>query len=86
MLFVYTNPSTTASGGIGGGAKATKHRMLYPLMKRAVLEVAAREGLVVDKKFEIENPSELTEADVLDELHPRAAAKSSFSRPKRPGR
>jgi twinfilin-like protein len=79
LLFIYTNPST-------GGTKAIKNRMLYPLMKRAVVEAAAREGLTVDKRFEVENPAELTEEDVLEELHPKAEVKQTFSRPKRPGR
>ncbi len=61
--------------------------MMYPLMKRAVLEVADREaGLALDKKFDVEEPSELTEASVLAELHPHVEARKGFSRPKRPGR
>ena len=79
LLFIYTNPST-------GGPRAIKNRMLYPLMKRAVVEAAAREGVVVIKKFEVAEPAELTEEDVLEELHPRAEVKQGFSRPKRPGR
>ncbi|KAK1756487.1 hypothetical protein QBC47DRAFT_380049 [Echria macrotheca] len=79
VLFFYTCPVTP-------GAKAIKFRMMYPLMKRAVLEIAAREGLTVDKKFEVEETDEITEAGVLDELHPRVEEKKAFSRPKRPGR
>lgn len=80
LLFFYTCPAT-------GGRKAIKDRMLYPLMKRAVLEIANKEcGLEVDKKFEVEEPGEITEASVLEELHPKAEVKKAFSRPKRPGR
>jgi twinfilin len=80
LLFFFTSPMTP-------GAKAIKFRMMYPLMKRAVLEVAAREaGLTVDKKFELEDPAEITEQLVLEELHPRVEEKKAFSRPKRPGR
>lgn len=80
MLFFFTNPSM-------GGTKAVKTRMLYPLMKRAVLEVAASNcGLTVDKKFEVEEPGEITEQSVNDELHPKAQVRQGFSRPKRPGR
>lgn len=69
------------------GRKAIKDRMMYPLMKRAVLEMASGEcGLTVDKKFEVEEPSEITEESVLDELHPKIEVKKAFSRPKRPGR
>lgn len=79
LLFIYTNPST-------GGKKAIKSRMLYPLMKRAVLDIAAREGATVDKKFEVEEPAEITEELVLQELYPQEVQKQAFSRPKRPGR
>ena len=69
------------------GNKAIKSRMLYPLMKRAVLEVAANEaGLTLDKKFEVEDPSEITEESVMDDLHPKAQTRQGFSRPKRPGK
>ncbi|KAM0561970.1 hypothetical protein ACHAPJ_002411 [Fusarium lateritium] len=80
ILFFYTCPSTA-------GNKSIKFRMMYPLMKRSVLEVAEREaGLKLEKKFEVEEPSEITEQSVLDDLHPKVAARQGFSRPKRPGR
>ncbi|KAI0377149.1 actin depolymerizing protein [Hypomontagnella monticulosa] len=80
VLFFYTNPPTP-------GTKAIKYRMLYPLMKRAVLEVATKEaGIQVEKKFELEDPSEITEESVLSELFPEAETKTAFRRPKRPGR
>lgn len=80
LLFIYTCPAT-------GGRKAIKDRMLYPLMKRAVLEMASSEcGLTIEKKFEVEEPSEITEDAVLTDLHPKVEVKKAFSRPKRPGR
>lgn len=80
LLFFYTCPATT-------GNKAIKKRMLYPLMKRAVLEIAEREaGLQLDKRFEVEEPAELTDQSVLDDLHPKATVRQGFGRPKRPGR
>ena len=80
ILFFYTCPVTP-------GNKAIKARMLYPLMKRAVLEVAGKEAeLTIEKKFEVEEPTEITEESVMEELHPKAAARTGFSRPKRPGR
>lgn len=80
LLFFYTCPVTP-------GNRAIKSRMLYPLMKRAVLAVAEKEaGLQLDKKFEVEEPSEITEQTVMDDLHPKVAAREGFSRPKRPGR
>ncbi|OTB17777.1 hypothetical protein K445DRAFT_9633 [Daldinia sp. EC12] len=80
ILFFYTCPVSAAT-------KAIKFRMMYPLMKRAVLEVATREaGLNVEKKFELEDPSEITEQSVTSELFPEAEVKTGFRRPKRPGR
>ena len=69
------------------GNKSIKYRMMYPLMKRAVLDVADKEsGLKIEKKFEVEEPNEITEASVLGELHPKLEVRQGFSRPKRPGR
>ncbi|KAF5661940.1 ptk9 tyrosine kinase 9 [Fusarium heterosporum] len=80
VLFFYTCPATA-------GNKSIKFRMMYPLMKRSVLEAAEKEaGLKLEKKFEVEEPSEITEQSILDDLHPKAAARQGFSRPKRPGR
>ncbi|KAL7626512.1 Twinfilin-1 [Parahypoxylon ruwenzoriense] len=80
VLFFYTCPATP-------GTKAIKFRMMYPLMKRAVLQVATTEaGLQIEKKFEVEEPSEITEQSVHEELFPEAETKTQFRRPKRPGR
>ncbi len=79
VLFFYTCPAVAG--------REIKYRMMYPLMKRAVLAVAETEaGLHVEKKFEVEEPDEITEDLVLSELHPRAEVKTGFKRPKRPGR
>ena len=79
VLFIFTSPP--AAG------KAIKYRMMYPLMKRAVLSIAEQEvGLKIEKKFEVEDPSEITDQGVLDDLHPKVTARQGFSRPKRPGR
>ncbi|KAI2642736.1 actin depolymerizing protein [Xylaria nigripes] len=80
ILFFYTNPATA-------GTKAIKNRMIYPLQKRAVLTIAEKEcGCAVEKKFEVEDPSEITEELVLEELFPKVETKTAFRRPKRPGR
>lgn len=82
MLFIYTCP---AAPGIK--AKGIKSRMMYPLMKRAVRSVAEQEaGLKIERTFEVEDPSEITEESVLGELHPKVTVRQGFSRPKRPGR
>jgi twinfilin-like protein len=80
LLFFYTCPTSFST-------KAIKFRMMYPLMKRSVLAIAEKEaGLQPDKKFEVEDASEITEQGVMDELHPKVEVKTGFSRPKRPGR
>ncbi|KAJ4294967.1 Twinfilin-1 [Collariella sp. IMI 366227] len=79
LLFFYTCPSSFST-------KAIKFRMMYPLMKRAVLTIAEKQGLQPQKKFEVEDASEITEQGVLEELHPKVEVKKAFSRPKRPGR
>ncbi|KAK6859979.1 PTK9 tyrosine kinase 9 [Apiospora arundinis] len=79
VLFFYTCPA--AAG------KSIKFRMMYPLMKRAVLTVAEGEaGLQIEKKFEVEEPDEITEETILSDLHPQVEVKTAFRRPKRPGR
>lgn len=79
VLFFYTCPA--AAG------KSIKFRMMYPLMKRAVITAAENEcGVKVEKKFEVEEPSEITEKGVHDDLHPQAEVRQAFRRPKRPGR
>ncbi|QPH02428.1 hypothetical protein C2857_006637 [Epichloe festucae Fl1] len=80
VLFFYTCPVTP-------GNRSIKKRMLYPLMKRAVLDIADREaGLTLEKKFEVEEPKEITEQLVMDDLHPKMTTRTGFNRPKRPGR
>ncbi|OIW32918.1 putative actin binding protein [Coniochaeta ligniaria NRRL 30616] len=82
VLFIYTCP---AAPGIK--AKGIKSRMMYPLMKRAVRAIGEGEaGLKVERTFEVEDPSEITEDAVLGELHPKVTVRQGFSRPKRPGR
>ncbi|ORY63375.1 uncharacterized protein BCR38DRAFT_227187 [Pseudomassariella vexata] len=79
ILFFYTCPA--AAG------KSIKFRMMYPLMKRTVVTIAEQEaGVHIEKKFEVEEPDEITEQSVLADLHPRAEVKTAFRRPKKPGR
>jgi twinfilin len=80
VLFFYTCPTTP-------GNRAIKSRMMYPLMKRAVILIVEKQaGLSLEKKFEVEEPSEITENMVTADLHPQAEVRQAFSRPKRPGR
>jgi twinfilin len=67
LLFFFTCPSPQPGGTLG--LQATRKRMVYPLLKRAVLQVARAEaGLSVDKKFEVEDTAEIDENLVLGEL------------------
>lgn len=78
-LFIYTCPAATS--------RSIKNRMMYPLMKRAVVQMAENEcSIQVDKRYEIDDLSELTEQTVLDDLHPKAHVNKGFAKPKRPGR
>lgn len=79
LLFFYTCPSSFST-------KAIKFRMLYPLMKKTVLAIAEKSGLQPQKRFEVAEPSEITEEVVFAELHPNVEVKKGFNRPKRPGR
>jgi twinfilin len=79
VLFFYTCPAAAA--------KSIKFRMMYPLMKRAVLSAAEQDaGLKVEKKFEVEDIGEITEQSITADLHPQVEIKQAFRRPKRPGR
>jgi twinfilin len=79
VLFFYTC--------VAAAGKSIKDRMMYPLMKRAVITGAEQAaGLKVKKRFEVEETSEITEAFVMNELHPQVEVKTAFKRPKRPGR
>ncbi|KAH8664707.1 hypothetical protein BX600DRAFT_512710 [Xylariales sp. PMI_506] len=64
LLFFFTCPAPE-------GVQAVKSRMLYPLMKRAVITAAQTEcGLVIDKTFQVEETAEITEDMVLEDLYP----------------
>nr|QJY30852.1 putative twinfilin-1 [Discosia rubi] len=65
-LFFFTRPSIP-------GIQAIKDRMVYPLMKRAVLDIASQEsGLTAEKKFEVADCTDITENLVLETLYPES--------------
>lgn len=80
-LFIYSIPSSGCP---------VKERMLYSSVKNSLLQVIQEEskiGIVVDKRIETDDPSELTEKFLYDELYPVEAAPSSpqvFVKPKGP--
>eukprot|EP00168_Porphyra_purpurea_P012749 TRINITY_DN3412_c0_g2_i1.p2 TRINITY_DN3412_c0_g2~~TRINITY_DN3412_c0_g2_i1.p2 ORF type:complete len:347 (-),score=98.56 TRINITY_DN3412_c0_g2_i1:94-999(-) len=66
-----------------------KQRMLYSTVKAAAVDAAAGQGVSIAKKLEVSDGSEVTEAGLLEELHPVAreiSTKTQFARPARPSR
>jgi twinfilin-like protein len=82
-LFVYSCPD-----GSGGTKSApVRQRMLYSSSKAHMLDTAAKSGLEVVGKFEINNGGEFVEEMVSNELHPKPVeVKKAFARPKAAGR
>jgi twinfilin len=79
VIFIYSCP----------GNSKVKERMLYSTVKAAAIESASSLGLTVDKKIEITDPEDLSESDLLQELHPEKreiVTKTAFNRPSKPGR
>ncbi|KAI8361171.1 hypothetical protein B0O80DRAFT_381081, partial [Mortierella sp. GBAus27b] len=80
LVFIYTCPT----------ASRIKERMVYSTGRAGVLQEAKDVvGLNVDKKLETTDVKELTEAFVLEELHPKpepSAASKGFKKPARPTR
>lgn len=83
ILFVYSCPD-----GSGGTKSApVRQRMLYSSSKAHVLDIAAKAGLDVVGKFEVNNGGEFSESLVSNELHPKPVEeKKAFARPKAAGR
>ncbi|KAF9276496.1 Twinfilin-1 [Mortierella alpina] len=86
LVFMYTCPTKSK----------IRERMLYSSCRSGVLTAAKdNAGLNVDKKLETTDVSDLTEAYILDELHPKAQSAfgsttgvnspRGFSKPTRPG-
>ncbi|KAG0215567.1 Twinfilin-1 [Mortierella sp. NVP41] len=87
LVFMYTCPSKSK----------IRERMLYSSCRAGVLQAAKDDaGLNVDKKLETTDVSDLTEAFILEELHPKTAQSAfgtttgansprGFSKPARPG-
>jgi twinfilin-like protein len=64
-----------------------KLKMLYSTVKAVAIGTSEEQGLKIDKKLEISDPSEITEEALLELLHPPSEdKKQTFVRPSRPGR
>ena len=82
-LFVYSIPSSGCP---------VKERMLYSSVKNSLLQVIQEEskiGISVDRRIETDDPSELNEKFLYDELYPADASQSTptaFAKPKGPAK
>ncbi|KAF8477432.1 hypothetical protein BDZ91DRAFT_709234 [Kalaharituber pfeilii] len=76
IVFIYTCPPSSK----------IKERMVYASSRSSIISVAENAGLIISKKLEAASPSEITLELLMDEFHPKEQTKTSFSRPKRPGR
>ncbi|XP_006821227.1 twinfilin-1-like [Saccoglossus kowalevskii] len=78
VVFIYTMP---------GYSCPIKERMLYSSCKSSVAEVIEqRLGTKIVKKIEVDDPSDLTEEFIYEELHPKVMiVKPKFAKPKGPG-
>jgi len=60
--------------------------MLYASCRSNVVSIAEKEaGIKVAKKLE-SAIADVTEAQLMEEFHPKKEEKAAFQRPKRPGR
>lgn len=82
-LFIYSIPSSGCP---------VKERMLYSSAKNSLLQVIQEEskiGITVDRRIETDDPSELTEKYLYDEIYPAdtsQATPTSFVKPKGPAK
>ena len=69
-----------------------KLKMLYSTVNKAAIGAIEATGLKIAKKVEIESPSELSESELMAELHPvtnksqKLGSQNKFSKPMRPGK
>ncbi|KAG8194422.1 hypothetical protein JTE90_011032 [Oedothorax gibbosus] len=77
IVFIYSVPGYQCS---------VKERMLYSSCKAPLLNVIENKiGMELAKKIEIDDPQELTEEFLLEEIHPKQTIfKQKFSKPKGP--
>ncbi|KAL8594720.1 hypothetical protein ACOMHN_051666 [Nucella lapillus] len=77
-VFIYSVPGYTCS---------IKERMLYSSCKSPLVDMIENEiGITLAKKLEIDDPKELSEEAIYDEVHPKVnVARQAFAKPKGPG-
>ncbi|VDI00029.1 twinfilin [Mytilus galloprovincialis] len=76
IVFIYSMPGYKCS---------IKERMLYSSCKAPFIDNVQQLGLEVVKNIEIDDPKELTETYIYDEVHPKKnVARQAFAKPKGP--
>ena len=75
ILFIYTCPPSSK----------IKERMVYAAFLHSAQLLAEEAGLVIQKKIEEGDPSEISEESIHADLHPPVEIKKGFERPRRPG-
>uniref|UniRef100_A0A1X7VR29 ADF-H domain-containing protein n=1 Tax=Amphimedon queenslandica TaxID=400682 RepID=A0A1X7VR29_AMPQE len=78
FIFIYSCPGYKCS---------VKERMVYSSCKSPLIYALKEDGVAIDKTLELDDPSEVTEKFLMDELHPvQQAYRPQFAKPKPPGR
>lgn len=76
QVFIYSMPGYSIS---------VKERMLYSSTKAPFLDTLHKLGLDISKKMEVDDKSELSEENLIDELHPKKMLhKAKFAKPAPP--
>ncbi|XP_005092256.1 twinfilin-2-A [Aplysia californica] len=76
VVFIYSMPGYKCS---------IRERMLYSSCKAPLCDQLAAAGIEIEKKIEVDDPSELTEEFIYDEIHPKKnVARQAFAKPKGP--
>ncbi|KAH9496320.1 Twinfilin-2-A [Bulinus truncatus] len=76
IIFIYSMPGYKCS---------IKERMLYSSCKSPLVEQLASIGIEIEKKIEIDDPKELSEEFIYEEIHPKKnAVRQAFAKPKGP--
>lgn len=76
IVFIYSMPGYKCS---------IKERMLYSSCKSPLISRIESLGIEITKKLEVDDPKELSEENVYDEIHPKKnVATKKFDKPKGP--
>lgn len=77
-VFIYSMPGYNCS---------VKERMMYSSSKSPFLDTIHGLGLEITKKLEVDDPSELSEENLIEELHPKKMLhKTQFAKPAPPSK